>query len=162
MKSSFTISELLELRSEWASEGEKVVFTNGVFDILHVGHLQSIESAKSYGTRIVIGINSDSSVRKLGKGPDRPVNNDTDRAKLLSSLTCVDAVVIFSENTPLELITALSPDVLIKGGDYDPTCEDRTHPTYIVGSHEVRRAGGSVHSVPLLPGHSTTEILNKK
>ena len=162
MKSSFTISELLELRSEWASEGEKVVFTNGVFDILHVGHLHSIESAKSYGTRIVIGINSDSSVRKLGKGPDRPVNNDTDRAKLLSSLTCVDAVVIFSENTPLELITALSPDVLIKGGDYDPTCKDRSHPTYIVGSHEVRQAGGSVHTISLLPGHSTTAILNKK
>jgi rfaE bifunctional protein nucleotidyltransferase chain/domain len=162
MKSSFTISELLVLRSKWASEGEKVVFTNGVFDILHVGHLHSIESAKSYGTRIIIGINSDSSVRKLGKGPNRPVNNDTDRAKLLSSLTCVDAVVIFSENTPLELISALSPDILIKGGDYDPTCEDRSHSTYIVGSYEVRRAGGSVHTVPLLPGHSTTEIINKK
>ena len=95
MSSSLTISELLVLRTKWASEGEKVVFTNGVFDILHVGHIHSIESAKSYGTRIVIGINSDSSVRQLGKGPNRPVNNDIDRAKLLSSLTCVDAVVIF-------------------------------------------------------------------
>jgi D-beta-D-heptose 7-phosphate kinase/D-beta-D-heptose 1-phosphate adenosyltransferase len=109
-----------------------------------------------------VGINSDSSVRLLGKGPDRPINNDNDRAKLLSSLSCVDAVVIFSENTPLGLISELVPDILVKGGDYDPTCEDKSHPTYIVGSHEVRQAGGSVHTISLLPGHSTTAILNKK
>ena len=162
MMSSFTLSELIELRTKWASEGEKVVFTNGVFDLLHVGHLHSLESAKSYGTRLVVGINSDSSVRKLGKGPDRPIHSDRDRAKLLSSLTCVDAVIVFSQNTPLELISALSPDVLVKGGDYDPTCEDIAHSRYIVGSHEVRNAGGTVHSIPLLPGHSTTSILNKK
>lgn len=162
MMSSFTLSELLELRTTWASEGQKVVFTNGVFDLLHVGHLHSLESAKSYGTRLIVGINSDSSVRELAKGPERPVHSDRDRAKLLSSLTCVDAVTVFSEHTPLELISALSPDVLVKGGDYDPTCEDRTHARYIVGSHEVRNAGGTVHTIPLLPGHSTTEILNKK
>lgn len=162
MMSSFTLSELLELRTKWDSEGQKVVFTNGVFDLLHVGHLHSLESAKSYGTRLIVGINSDSSVRELGKGPERPVNSDRDRAKLLGSLTCVDAVIIFSENTPLELISALSPDVLVKGGDYDPTCEDRSHSRYIVGSHEVRSAGGSVHTISLLPGHSTTAILNKK
>ena len=161
MMSPCTLSELLELRSTWASEGERVVFTNGVFDLLHVGHLHSLESAKSYGTRLVVGVNSDSSVRELGKGPDRPIHSDNDRAKLLSSLTCVDAVIVFSENTPLELISALSPDVLVKGGDYDPTCEDRSHSRYIVGSHEVRRAGGVVHTISLLPGHSTTAILNK-
>ena len=160
--SSFTLSELIELRTKWASEGEKVVFTNGVFDLLHVGHLHSLESAKSYGTRLVVGINSDASVRELGKGPDRPIHGERDRAKLLSSLSCVDAVIVFSQNTPLELISALSPDVLVKGGDYDPTCEDRTHARYIVGSHEVRNVGGTVHTIPLLPGHSTTKILNKK
>ncbi len=159
---SITLSELLELRSQWASEGEKVVFTNGVFDLFHVGHLHSLESARYFGTRLVVGINSDSSVRLLGKGPDRPIHNEHDRAKLLSSLSCVDAVVIFSENTPLEIISQLVPDILVKGGDYDPTCEDKSHPTYIVGSHEVRQAGGSVHTISLLPGHSTTGILNKK
>jgi rfaE bifunctional protein nucleotidyltransferase chain/domain len=159
---SITLSELLVLRSQWASEGEKVVFTNGVFDLFHVGHLHSLESARSFGTRLVVGINSDSSVRLLGKGPDRPINNENDRAKHLSSISCVDAVVIFSDNTPLELISVLLPDTLVKGGDYDPTCEDRSHPTYIVGSHEVRKAGGSVHTISLLPGHSTTAILNKK
>jgi cytidyltransferase-like protein len=142
MMSSCTLSELLELRSTWASEGESVVFTNGVFDLLHVGHLHSLESAKSYGTRLVVGVNSDSSVRELGKGPDRPIHSDRDRAKLLSSLTCVDAVIV-------------------KGGDYDPTCEDRSHSRYIVGSHEVRSTGGIVHTISLLPGHSTTAILNK-
>ena len=109
-----------------------------------------------------MGINSDSSVRLLGKGPDRPINNENDRAKHLSSISCVDAVVIFSDNTPLELISVLIPDTLVKGGDYDPQCEDRSHPTYIVGSHEVRQAGGSVHTISLLPGHSTTALLNKK
>lgn len=162
MMSPCTLSELIELRTKWASEGERVVFTNGVFDLLHVGHLHSLESAKSYGTRLVVGINSDASVRELGKGPDRPIHGERDRAKLLSSLSCVDAVIVFSQNTPLELISALSPDVLVKGGDYDPTCEDRTHASYIVGSHEVRNAGGTVHTIPLLPGHSTTKILNKK
>ena len=162
MSSPCKLSELLELRSKWASEGERVVFTNGVFDLLHVGHLHSLESAKSYGTRLVVGINSDASVRELGKGPDRPIHGERDRAKLLSSLSCVDAVIVFSQNTPLELISALSPDVLVKGGDYDPTCEDRTHARYIVGSHEVRNVGGTVHTIPLLPGHSTTKILNKK
>lgn len=159
---SITLSELLVLRSKWSSEGEEVVFTNGVFDLFHVGHLHSLESARSFGTRLIVGINSDSSVRLLGKGPDRPINNENDRAKHLSSISCVDAVVIFSDNTPLELISVLLPDTLVKGGDYDPTCEDRSHPTYIVGSHEVRQAGGSVHTISLLPGHSTTAILNKK
>jgi rfaE bifunctional protein nucleotidyltransferase chain/domain len=159
---SITLSELLVLRSKWSSEGEEVVFTNGVFDLFHVGHLHSLESARSFGTRLVVGINSDSSVRLLGKGPDRPINNENDRAKHLSSISCVDAVVIFSDNTPLELISVLLPDTLVKGGDYDPTCEDRLHSTYIVGSHEVRQAGGSVHTISLLPGHSTTAILNKK
>jgi rfaE bifunctional protein nucleotidyltransferase chain/domain len=159
---SITLSELLVLRSQWASEGQKVVFTNGVFDLFHVGHLHSLESARSFGTRLVVGINSDSSVRLLGKGPDRPINNENDRAKHLSSISCVDAVVIFSDNTPLELISVLIPDTLVKGGDYDPKCEDRSHPTYIVGSHEVRQAGGSVHTISLLPGHSTTALLNKK
>jgi len=159
---AITLSELLVLRSQWASEGQKVVFTNGVFDLFHVGHLHSLESARSFGTRLVVGINSDSSVRLLGKGPDRPINNENDRAKHLSSISCVDAVVICSDNTPLELISVLLPDTLVKGGDYDPTCEDRSHPTYIVGSHEVRQAGGSVHTISLLPGHSTTALLNKK
>ena len=158
---SQNLDDILSLASKWRSEGEKIVFTNGVFDILHVGHLHCLESALALGTKLVVGINSDSSVRRLGKAPDRPINNDFNRAQLLSALSVVDAVTIFDSDTPLSTIISLSPDVLVKGGDYDSSCIDRDHPTYIVGSTEIRAAGGTVHSVHLLPGHSTTKILNQ-
>jgi D-glycero-beta-D-manno-heptose 1-phosphate adenylyltransferase len=158
---SLNLDDLLSLASKWSSDGEKIVFTNGVFDILHAGHLHCLESALSLGTKLVVGINSDSSVRRLGKAPDRPIHSDFNRARLISALSVVDATIIFDSDTPLSIITSLSPDVLVKGGDYDPLCINRDHPTYIVGSTETRAAGGTIHSVPLLPGHSTTKILNK-
>ena len=158
---SSDINSLIAQVSKWHSEGESIVFTNGVFDILHVGHLHCLESALALGTKLVVGINSDSSVRRLGKAPDRPIHSDFNRARLISALSFVDAVTIFDSDTPLSIITSLSPDVLVKGGDYDPSCIDQDHPTYIVGSTEIRAAGGTVHSIPLLPGHSTTKILNQ-
>ncbi|MGY8916769.1 MAG: adenylyltransferase/cytidyltransferase family protein [Flavobacteriales bacterium] len=159
---SSDINSLIAQVSKWRSEGESIVFTNGVFDILHVGHLHCLESALALGTKLVVGINADSSVRRLGKAPDRPINTDIDRARLLSALSCVDAVTIFNSDTPLPIIKAISPDVLVKGGDYDAKCLDHNHPSYIVGSTEVLAYGGVIHSIPLLEGHSTTGILNKK
>ena len=152
----------LEEIQEWREDGHTIVFTNGVFDILHVGHLHCLESAKALGTKLVVAVNDDDSVKRLSKAPERPIHSEADRAQLLSALTCVDAVLIFSEDTPFSAIEAISPDVLVKGGDYDSECTDTSNPQYIVGSNEVRASGGEVHTVPLLPGHSTTEILKSK
>ena len=152
--------DILEIIQEWKAEGYKVVFTNGVFDILHLGHLHCLETAKSYGSKLIVAINDDESVKRLGKGDNRPINSENNRAKLLTGLSCVDLVLIFSDATPLEAIKLLEPDVIVKGGDYDAECTDTKNPTYIVGSNEVRSSGGEVRTVPLLPGHSTTNILN--
>lgn len=139
----------------------QVVFTNGVFDVLHVGHVAVLEQAASEGDRLVVGVNSDSSVRRLGKGSDRPIHEESNRARLLAALRCVDAVVVFSEDTPLNLVAAMQPDVLVKGGDYDASCTVSSDPTYVVGSAEVRERGGRVVVVPLVPGQSTTATVNK-
>ena len=132
--------------------GRRVVFTNGCFDLLHPGHIQSLEQARSLGDALVVGINSDESVRKL-KGAGRPVLPELERAEILAALECVDAVVIFPELTPREIITALLPDVLVKGGDWPGN--------QIVGREEVEAAGGQVVSVPVVSGYSTTAILEK-
>ena len=153
-----------EVRSQvrsWQSQGLSVVFTNGVFDLLHVGHLAVLETAASYGDRLVVGLNSDASVRRLGKGADRPVHGQENRAKLIEALRCVDAVVIFDEDTPLDLIQALRPSVLVKGGDYDAASTDPEDSKYMVGSTEVKGWGGSVVAVPLVPGESTTSTLKR-
>jgi rfaE bifunctional protein nucleotidyltransferase chain/domain len=131
---------------------ERVVFTNGCFDILHRGHVEYLSAARALGDALVIGLNTDASVRRL-KGEGRPVNQEEDRALVLAALEAVDAVVHFDEDTPLELITALLPDVLVKGGDY-------TIDT-IVGAREVVAAGGEVVVAPLLAGRSTTSILKR-
>ncbi len=131
----------------WRLFDKKIVFTNGCFDILHAGHIHSLTQAASFGDILVIGLNSDASTRRL-KGDSRPIQNENDRALLLASLVMVDAVVVFEEDTPLQLIQELQPDVLVKGGDY-------TIDT-IVGSNEVIARGGSVEIISLLPGHSTT------
>ena len=137
----------------WRAEQRGVVvFTNGVFDVLHRGHVDLLTAARSRGDRLVVGINSDASVRRL-KGPTRPLNPAADRAYVLSALSAVDAVVVFDGDTPLELIRALRPDVLVKGGDY-------TEAT-IVGAPDVRARGGDVVVVPLTPGHSTTGIVER-
>jgi D-beta-D-heptose 7-phosphate kinase/D-beta-D-heptose 1-phosphate adenosyltransferase len=131
----------------------KVVFTNGVFDLLHSGHVDLVTTARGFGDALVVGVNSDASVRRLNKGPERPVRSQADRAYVLAALEAVDAVVIFDEDTPLAIVTALEPDVLVKGGDY----REET----IVGAPEVRARGGDVIVVPLLEGHSTTSIVDR-
>ncbi len=138
---------------EWRSTAKgPVVFTNGVFDLLHPGHVDVLNAARAEGAALIVGINSDDSVRRL-KGPTRPVRSEIDRAFVVAALECVDCVVIFGEDTPLELISALRPDVLVKGGDYAETA--------IVGAPEVKSWKGRVVVVPLTPGHSTTSIIEK-
>ena len=145
----------------WQSEGHKVVLTNGVFDILHVGHVAVLETAAAQGDKLVVAVNADASVKRLGKGDARPYNHEEDRAQMLAALRCVDAVVLFEEDTPLKVVQALRPDVLVKGGDYDPHVSDPSNPKYIVGSTEVRASGGSVVAVPLVLGRSTTTLVER-
>lgn len=130
-----------------------VVFTNGVFDLIHPGHVELLEAARSEGDALVVGLNTDASVRRLGKGNDRPVNSEGARARVLAGLASVDCVVLFDEDTPYELIRALEPDVLVKGADYS---RDR-----IVGADFVEARGGRVVRVELVPGHSTTRIVER-
>lgn len=130
----------------------RVVFTNGVFDLLHPGHVDVLLGARRAGDRLVVGLNGDASVRRL-KGPERPVRNEAERAYVLAALAMVDCVVVFEQDTPLELIRVLRPDVLVKGGDY-------TEAT-IVGAPDVRGWGGDVLVIPLTPGQSTTSIIRK-
>ena len=132
--------------------GRRVVFTNGCFDLLHPGHIQSLEQARALGDALIVGINGDASVREL-KGPGRPILPELERAEILAALECVDAVVLFHEFTPRETIAALLPDVLVKGGDW---AGDQ-----IIGREEVEAAGGRVVSVPVVRGYSTTAILAK-
>jgi D-beta-D-heptose 7-phosphate kinase/D-beta-D-heptose 1-phosphate adenosyltransferase len=130
----------------------RVAFTNGVFDLLHPGHVDLLVAARRAGDALVVGVNSDESVRRL-KGPTRPVRTEAERAFVLAAVECVDLVVIFSEDTPLELVNTLKPDVIVKGGDY-------TEAT-IVGAREVKSWGGRVVVVPLTPEQSTTAIIRK-
>ena len=133
-----------------ALQAGRVVFTNGVFDLLHPGHVDVLLGARRAGDALVVGLNSDASVRRL-KGPERPVRGEAERAYVLAAFETVDCVVVFDQDTPLELVNALHPDVLVKGGDY-------TEAT-IVGASDVRSWGGEVRVVPLTPGQSTTNIL---
>jgi rfaE bifunctional protein nucleotidyltransferase chain/domain len=137
----------------WRLKSDRIVFTNGVFDILHNGHVTYLEQAAEQGHRLVVGINSDASVKRLGKGDDRPLNHQQDRAQVLAALRCVDAVVIFHQDTPMELIQALGPDVLVKGGDWSV---DK-----IVGGEYVSQYGGKVLSLPLVEGRSTTRLVER-
>jgi D-beta-D-heptose 7-phosphate kinase/D-beta-D-heptose 1-phosphate adenosyltransferase len=130
----------------------RVVFTNGVFDLLHPGHIDVLLGARRCGDSLVVALNSDASVRRL-KGPDRPVRAESERAYVLAALSMVDAVIIFGEDTPLEAIRAIRPDVLVKGGDYSEAT--------IVGASDVRSWGGDVVVIPLTPGQSTTSIIKK-
>jgi rfaE bifunctional protein nucleotidyltransferase chain/domain len=130
-----------------------VVFTNGVFDLLHPGHIDVLLGARAAGAHLVVGLNSDASVRRLGKGPERPVRVEADRAYVLAALEMVDAVVVFDEDTPLELVRTLEPDVIAKGGDYTPAS--------VVGAAEVTARGGRVVIIPVTPGHSTTSTIEK-
>lgn len=147
-----TIEEAILRFSREKRNGRRVVFTNGCFDLLHPGHLGSLEQARALGDALIVGLNSDASVRQL-KGAGRPVLPERERAEILAALECVDAVVLFDEPTPREVIARLLPDVLVKGGDWPGD--------QIVGREEVESAGGRVVSIPVVPGYSTTEILRK-
>jgi D-beta-D-heptose 7-phosphate kinase/D-beta-D-heptose 1-phosphate adenosyltransferase len=156
-----SLKELVALRDEWRKGERKVVFTNGVFDLLHRGHITYLEAAAKMGDVLVVGINDDASVRRLGKGEDRPIVPEEDRALILAALRSVEAVVLFGEDTPQDLIQSIEPDVLVKGGDYDAECTDPENPRYIVGSKEVRKAGGTVVTIDLVPGRSTTSLASR-
>ena len=130
----------------------KLVLTNGVFDLLHPGHIDVLLGSRREGDALIVGLNSDASVRRL-KGPSRPIRTERERAIVLAALAMVDAVVLFEQDTPLELIEALAPDVLVKGGDYSEAT--------IVGAEQVKQRGGRVVVVPLTPGQSTTGIVEK-
>jgi rfaE bifunctional protein nucleotidyltransferase chain/domain len=136
--------------SAWRKQGKRIVFTNGCFDILHAGHVQLLRQARQRGGKLVVGLNSDASIRRL-KGETRPVQCESDRIAVLSALVMVDLIVVFEQDTPLELIQCLRPDVLIKGGDYTPDS--------VVGAEDVRSRGGVVECLPFLEGRSTTGIL---
>jgi rfaE bifunctional protein nucleotidyltransferase chain/domain len=148
-----TLTQGIELRKQWQAKGDKVVFTNGCFDILHLGHVDYLEKSSEFGTQMIVAVNSDASVRTLEKGVERPVNSEYARARLIAALGFVSMVIIFGESTPLELIQALTPDVLVKGDDY--TIET------IVGAKEVIAAGGEVKTIALVPDYSTTKIIQK-
>ncbi|HEY0163558.1 MAG TPA: D-glycero-beta-D-manno-heptose 1-phosphate adenylyltransferase, partial [Edaphobacter sp.] len=138
--------------AEWRASGETIVFTNGCFDLLHVGHITLLEDCRRFGTKLVLGLNADCSVSRL-KGPTRPIVGERERARVMAALASVDAVVLFEEETPIELIRSLHPDVLVKGGDY--TVET------VVGHEDVIAAGGRVEIVPTVAGFSTTNIVKK-
>jgi len=148
----YLLPQLVLRIAQWKFLGKSIVFTNGVFDILHPGHIFSLSQAAKEADFLIVGLNSDNSVKRL-KGQQRPVNNQDSRALLLASLLMVDAVVIFEEDTPLELINSVRPDVIVKGGDY--TIEQ------IVGAKEVMSNGGRVVINPVIEGYSTTSIIDK-
>ena len=150
--SILTFEEVILRFGREKRNGRRVVFTNGCFDLLHPGHIRGLELARELGDALIVGLNSDRSVRQL-KGPGRPVIPERERAEILAALESVDAVVIFDDLTPRDLIAALLPDVLAKGGDWPGD--------QIVGREEVEAAGGRVVSIPVVPGYSTTAILNK-
>jgi rfaE bifunctional protein nucleotidyltransferase chain/domain len=146
----YSLESLLKRRKEW--QEQKVVFTNGCFDILHVGHVDYLEKAATKGDKLIVALNTDASVSKL-KGPTRPINDELARARIIAALSFVDAVVFFSEDTPLSLIKQLIPDVLVKGSDYKIS--------NIVGADIVMQNGGKVETIEFVDGYSTTNIINK-
>ena len=148
----YTKPDAVALVQRLRAAGRTIVFTNGVFDLLHVGHLRYLQHARGLGDALIVGVNSDRSVRLI-KGPDRPITSEAERAEVLAALTCVDAVVVFDEETPRDLIAAIQPDVLVKGADWAENA--------IVGRDIVEARGGRVVRVAIEPGHSTTNIVDR-
>lgn len=145
--------QLLSILTGERAKGKRIIFTNGCFDLMHIGHTRYLQAAKTLGDILVVGVNSDASVRTLDKAPGRPIVPEAQRAEILAALGCVDFVIIFDESDPLQLITAVQPDVLVKGGDW---VIDR-----IVGREIVEARGGMVKTIPLVPGLSTTDLLQR-
>ena len=148
-----TKDKLKTLLEEWNSQNQKIVFTNGCFDILHRGHVEYLSHSKDLGDILILGLNTDASVKRLGKSPERPINSEDTRATILAGLECVDAIILFNEDTPYELIKFVQPDVLVKGNDY--LAED------IVGYDIVTAKGGKVITIQLVDGFSTTKLIEK-
>ena len=148
----FDLQGLVDQIAIWRKNGDQLVFTNGCFDILHAGHIKYLEEASMLGQRMIVAVNDDESVQRL-KGPTRPINILDSRLYLLASLSCIDGVVPFSEDTPLEVIKTIRPDILVKGGDYRPET--------IVGAEEVVSWGGKVEVIPFVDGFSTTRLENR-
>ena len=153
--------EMSQRIREWKQAGEKVVFTNGCFDILHEGHVTYLAKAADFGSKLIIAVNTDASVKRQGKGEERPINPESSRALILASLEFVDGVVIFDEDTPVFLIELLRPSVLVKGADYDANETDPSSKKYIVGRDVMLANGGEVKTVALVEGFSTTNIVKK-
>jgi D-glycero-beta-D-manno-heptose 1-phosphate adenylyltransferase len=147
-----TLAEAKEQVKTWQAKGEKVVFTNGCFDLLHLGHVDYLEKARNLGDRLIVGLNTDASVSRF-KGPERPLQDQNSRARVLAALQFVDLVVLFNEDTPLNLITELLPNILVKGSDY--LAEN------IVGADVVKKAAGKVETIDFVTGYSTTRIVEK-
>ena len=147
-----SLAEAKKTVTDWKATGKKVVFTNGCFDILHLGHVDYLEKARNLGDKLVLGLNTDDSVSRF-KGPNRPIQDETSRARILAAFQFIDLVVFFNEDTPLNLISELVPDILVKGSDY--LAEN------IVGADVVIRHGGQVKTIDFVPGYSTTRIVEK-
>ncbi|MFN7012645.1 MAG: D-glycero-beta-D-manno-heptose 1-phosphate adenylyltransferase [Bacteroidia bacterium] len=149
----FTLEQLKKAVMAWRLKNDTIVFTNGCFDILHLGHIDYLSKAKDLGKRLIVGVNTDNSVKRLGKGDTRPINEEKSRSMIIASLQFVDAVILFDEDTPYELIKAIKPDILVKGADYTI---DR-----VVGADMVMERGGKVELIEYLVGYSTTNIEKK-
>jgi D-beta-D-heptose 7-phosphate kinase/D-beta-D-heptose 1-phosphate adenosyltransferase len=148
-----TTAQLIPLLDQARRDKKRIVFTNGCFDLMHIGHTRYLQAAKALGDVLVVGVNSDASVKSLKKAPDRPIVGEGQRAEVVAALASVDYVVVFAEPDPLNLITAVQPDVLVKGGDW---AIDR-----IIGREVVERRGGTVKTIPLVPGMSTTALIQR-
>lgn len=157
----FAKEQLLTIIKTWKTNNQKVVFTNGVFDLLHRGHIEYLAQTADFGNKLIVAVNADASVKRLGKGDSRPLQDENSRALIIAALTFVDAVIVFDADTPIKVISEIKPDVLIKGGDYDPICIDATDKKYIVGSDVVRQNGGVVNVIQFVEGYSTTKIERK-
>jgi len=155
------LNDIKSLAEKLKNEKQQIVFTNGCFDILHKGHVQYLAQAKDKGDILIVGLNSDDSVRRQGKGEERPINKIEARQTILASLFFVDYVVEFDEDTPINLIKLIKPNVLVKGGDYDPCETNKNNKSYIVGKDIVEANGGKVEVINLVDGFSTTSIVKK-
>ena len=156
-----SVEKAAQLVASWKLKNDQIVFTNGCFDILHKGHVTYLAKAADLGNRLIVALNTDASVKAQNKSPERPINDESARLQVLASLGFVDLVVLFDENTPEDIIKQIKPTILVKGADYDENETDPTSKKYIVGSDFVKSIGGTVKTIDLEAGYSTTNIISK-